>query len=404
MSGQFVVRENMAGYSWLSRQAAHLFTFLLAAAASMALTMTTYTEAVRQTHLTPFLVLLITLHLPWHSRFVWHRELTLYGCLFCYMLIALLWTRDTELAVNTLAPALNCILIMIFYGSLIRFHDIRSALAGMTCGFSAGAALYTLTQGFPFSIPDDFSYNAIAGMYLFGLFVTLMYSCFCRSNGILLALAVVIMLHIVATTSIKTNLGIALGLITAAIMYFGHLGRVLRRKILLLIILMGALGYAFVSNDALVERMERGVERVSIGIKVLEARDDVAGYSAFEKRDYWKKMGIEGWRLNPVFGYGTEAFRDDYGITSHSTPIDLLYNYGLIGLILFYGVFASLIWRLLQIDARRFSGERSLMVAGVVCYIFSSLSGTLHYNVFLAAFLGVSVSLLMLRGRRNRVQ
>ena len=63
----------MAGYSWLSRQAAHLFTFLLAAAASMALTMTTYTEAVRQTHLTPFLVLLITLHLFWHSRFVWHR-------------------------------------------------------------------------------------------------------------------------------------------------------------------------------------------------------------------------------------------------------------------------------------------------------------------------------------------
>jgi hypothetical protein len=394
MSERSVVDQNATAYAWVNRMVARLCTFLLAATASVLLTLSAYTEAMRHTHLAPLLVVLVALHLFWHSRFVWHRELTLYSCLFGYMLVALLWTRDTELALNTLAPAMNCIFVMIFFGSLVRFHNIPAALAGALCGFAAGAAFYTHTQGFPFSIPEVFSYNAIAGMYIFGLFLALMLSCFVRSNGVLLAIAVVIMLHIVATTSIKANLGIALGLVAAAIMYYRHFGRLLRRKILLLAVLACGLGYAVASNDALVDVMSRGASRVLVGVKVLQARDDVAGYSAFEQRDYWRHVGIDGWRQNPVFGYGTEAFRDDYGITSHATPIDLLYNYGLIGLTLFYGVLASLMWRLLQIDERRLSGQRSLMFGGIVCYLFVSLSGTLHYNVFFAAFVGICASLL----------
>ncbi len=235
-------------------------------------------------------------------------------------------------------------------------------------------------------------------MYLFGLFVTLMYACFRRSTAVLLAIAVVIMLHIVATTSIKTNLGIVLGFVAGGIMYFRHFGRLLRRKVLLLIVLVGGLGFAVASNDALVDKMESGVQRVLVGVKVLQARDDVAGYSAFEQRDYWRQVGIDGWKQNPVFGYGVEAFRDDYGITSHSTPIDLLYNYGLIGLVLFYGVFASLFWRLLRLHSRRVSSQRALIFAGVVCYVFVSLSGTVHSNMFLAAFIGISAGLLTSQG------
>jgi len=401
MSKAIVVGQNAAGYAWINRITARVCTFAMAAVASMCLTLTAYTEVMRQTHLIPVLVVLIVLHLVWFSRFVWEREFTLYGFLLAYMLIAVLWTRDVDLAMNTLTPALNCILIMILFGSLIRFHNIPAMLTGSLCGFGAGAALYTLTQGFPFSFPEGFSYNAIASMYLFGLFVALMCTCFVRSHSVLLAIAVVIMLHIVATTSIKTNLGIALGVVAAGIMYVGHFGRLLRRKILLLSVLVGGLGFAVASNDALVDAMGRGVDRVTVGVKVLQARDDVAGYSAFEQRDYWRQVGIDGWKMNPVFGYGTEAFRDDYGITSHSTPIDLLYNYGVIGLMLFYGVFVSLMWRLLQIDDRRFSGERSLMFGGVVCYVFVTLSGTLHYNVFFAAFIGISASLLSFHSRTS---
>jgi O-antigen ligase len=367
----------------------------MAAVAGLALTLSAFLESFRATHVGALFLLLIALHLVWHSRFTWRREYALYAYFVGYMVVSLLWTHDIELAMNTLAPAVNCILVMIFFGSLMSFHNVPTALSGTLFGFVVCAALYTITQGFPFSYPEEFSYNAIAGMYLFGLFITLMYSCFRRSNSLVLTgLAVVIMAHIVATTSIKTNLGIALGLVAAAIMYLRHFGRLLLRRIIVLIILAGGLGFTIASNDALVDQMDRGVQRVLVGVQVLQSREDVAGYSAFAERDYWKRAGIDGWKQNPIFGYGTEAFRDDYGITSHSTPIDLLYDHGLIGLVLFYSVFASLMWRLLQLEHRRFTGQRSLIFAGVVCYVFVSLSGTVHYNSFLAAFIGISSALL----------
>jgi hypothetical protein len=398
MPEQFAVDRNPVSYPWLNRATARVCTFLIAGIASFTMALNTYLDEFRATHLGVILVILLSIHVVWHSRFIWRREFAIYACLFGYMFVALLWTRDVELAMNTLVPAANFIFVMILFGSMISFHDVPAVLMGTLCGFMLSAAVYTLTQGFPFSYPADFSYNAIAGMYLFGLFITLMYSCFTRSHAILLAIAVVIMLHIVATTSIKTNLGIALGLVGAGIMYFRHFGRLLRRRLLLLIVLAGGLGFAVSSNDALLDRVSGGVQRVTIGVKVLQARDDVAGYSAFEERDYWKQVGIDGWKLNPVFGYGTEAFRDNYGITSHSTPVDLLYNYGLIGLILFYGVFASLAWRLIQPAGKRVSNHRALMFGGVICYLFMTLSGTLLYNSFLGAFVGIAVALLTSQG------
>jgi hypothetical protein len=399
MSGQFVVIQNSAIVARINRAIAHFCTFLLAAAASCAMTLNAYTETMRATRLGPLLVVLIALHLIWHSRFIWRREFTLYAIFLGYMFITLLWTQDVDLAMNTLAPATCALLLMVLFGSLIGFHHIASVLFGTFCGFAVGAAFYTITQGFPFSIPDDFSYNAIASMYLFGLIITLMYSCFRRSSVILVtAIAGALMILIVATTSIKTNLGIAIGLVAAGIMYFRHYTRLLRRRILILIVLAGALGFAVASNDALVDAMDRGVTRVMVGVRVLQARDDVAGYSAFETRGHWSHLGVDGWKQNPVFGYGVEAFRRDYEITSHSTPIDLLYNYGLIGFALFYGLFASLMWRLLQLENRQVSCQRSLMFGSITCYLFVSLSGTVHYNGFLAAFIGISAALLTLRG------
>lgn len=398
MSEDTVLHQIVQGHARINRAAARICTLLLAAAASFALTVSAYLEDLRPTRVGAVLAALIVLHLIWRRRFIWPREFTLYANFLGYMFIVLLWTHDVELAMNTLVPAINCMLAMIFFGSLIEYHSAPTALAGTLCGFLLGVMIYTITQGFPFSFPLDFSYNAIAGMYAFGLFVTLMYSCFRRSIGLLLVIAILILLHIIATTSIKTNLGIALGFVGASIMYSWHLGRLLRRRILILIVLVSTAGIAVASNDVLLGKLVDGVRRVSLGIEVLQARSDVAGYTGFEDRSYWKQVGMEGWRLNPVFGYGTEAFRDRYGITSHSTPVDVLYNYGLIGMVLFYGVFVSLMWRLLKLSNRQVSSQRALVLAGVVFYIFVSLSGTMHYNIFLAAFVGISAGLLDFRG------
>jgi hypothetical protein len=378
----------------MNRTATWLCCVLLAGCAAAAVAMSAYSDDLRATRLGVTIGMLLGLHLLWRRKFFWCREFTIYAGLFAYMLLALAWTHDTELALNTLVPAANVILIAVLFGSMIRFYDRVLVLGAAVSGFACAAAYYTLTRGFPFSYPVEFSYNAIAAMYLSGLFLTLMLSCFSRSVLPFLALAAIFVVHIVATTSIKTNLGIALGLVCAAMMYSRHFGRLLRRRLPVLILALAVVPYVIATNEGILDTMQRGVHRVMIGIEVLQARDDQPGYTSYEERANWRELGIEGWKQNPLFGHGTEAFREANGITSHSTPIDLMYNFGLIGLLLFYSLFASLGLRLLSLDGPRASNWRSLIVGGLVCYAFISLSGTVHYNAFLAVFIGVSAALL----------
>ena len=263
-------------------------TAFLTAVAGMAIAMSAFSEQLRPTRLGAVMFVLLATHLFWRGRLFWCREFTIYLCYFGYMLLALLWTHDDALAMNTLVPATNFIIIVVFFSSMLRFHEIRAALTGAVLGFSLTAASYTLTQGFPFAYPQDFSYNAIAGMYLFGLFVTLMLSCFARHVLVWLALAAVIMVHIVATTSIKTNLGIALGLLAAGSMYTRHFGRLLRRRALILLPMLAALPFIIATNDSMLDTIQRGADRVMLGIEVLQAREDVPGYSAYEERSNWR--------------------------------------------------------------------------------------------------------------------
>src|SRR3569833_1944727 len=120
-----------------------------------------------------------------------------------------------------------------------------------------------------------------------------------------------------------------------------------------------------------------GFVRILLGLDELQTREDKAGYSGFGEREYWMRDGLLGWTRNPLFGNGAEAFRADYGATSHSTPVDLLYNTGLIGTLLFFGMFASMAWRLLVARNKQATALPALVLAGIPCYQFASLSGAI---------------------------
>ncbi len=95
-----------------------------------------------------------------------------------------------------------------------------------------------------------------------------------------------------------------------------------------------------------------------------------------------------------MLGNGAEAFRSDYDITSHSTPIDLLYDFGLIGCSLFYTLLGSVAWRVWRLRGWGVDGLGAVIFGALVCYGFMSLSGIVFYNAFLAAFLGMGIALL----------
>lgn len=371
-----------------------VYTFILSALSAIEPMVGTNDEDLNPARQSALLMLLILLHLLLCRRLLITRELLTYVAFAAYMWLSLIWAPSIADGMNTLLPSNNFILVSILFGSLFTFHNLRAAIMGVLAGFMVGAVFYTVTSGFPFSYPFEMSYNAIAGMYLFGLFMTLVYGWYARSRLIPALISLVIMVHIAATTSIKTNLGIVLGAIAAAILYVRTFLLLLWRNIIVLTILSAAIVYAVISSPGLLDRVNNGLDRVSRGADILQRREDLAGDTSFGERTDWKAAGIKGWQVSPLFGNGVEAFRTDYGITSHSTPIDLLYNFGIVGLILFYSMFGSLALRLIALRNKRLRSLPALIFAGLVCYGFITLSGTMHYNAFLSVFFSVSVALL----------
>jgi len=366
----------------------------LSAVAGFALTVSVFIESFHSARLAAVLVVLILLHLMRFQRLFVSREMVSYAIFICYMLFQLLWTTDIKLSMNTLVPAASVLLTMVFFGSLMFYHDSQAVLSGILIGFISSAIFYTLTVGFPFSYPASFSYNAIASMYLFGLIITLLLSCFSRLSALFVIIGLVSFLHIVATTSIKTNLGILLGVTGGGLIYFKYVSRIVRKNAMLLIALVSAFAYTLASNAVLLEALKRGIDRINLGLNLLQARSDLPGYSAMSSREAWSADGLQGWAQNPVFGNGVEAFRSQFGITSHSTPIDLLYNSGLIGFCLFYAIFISFASRLYAARSESASTLHFLLFAALLCYFFVSLSGIVHANSLLAAVVAIGVALL----------
>jgi hypothetical protein len=370
-----------------------LSSFVFASVATFEVTVNEYGEGSHPTAGTMVLLAIIVLHTVIRVRMWLSREVFLSLGFLMYELLSLSWTNNVKAATMTIPVLVNFPLILVLFSSLAAYNDLRMVLGGIFAGLMAGAILYTLTSGFPFTYPEDFSYNTIAGMYVFGLFITVVFGAYIRSTILPLSVGAALLLLIAATTSIKSNLGVALGLIGAGLLYFNVSMKGLIRGALVLGVFGAGLGYLVASNQGLTDRVQSGFQRVSTGFAVLTNREgDSVGLGT---RQEWEREGLRGWQVNPVFGHGVEGFRSDFGITSHSTPIDLLYNWGLIGFCLFYGMLASITWRLCRAHGARWRGVRARIAAFLIAYSFMSLSGNLYYAPFLGIFLALSSVLLV---------
>jgi O-antigen ligase len=375
--------------------AGRLGTLGVAGGATFVVAVSEYGDSSHPTLLTAELLALLLLHTVRYLRVWIGREVLLYAGLLAYSALSISWTENMHVAVNTLPSMTNFLLVLALFGSLAAYHEVGALLIGCVTGFGLAAVLYTLTSGFPFSYPEGFSYNTIAGMYLFGLFSLAVLGAYLRWLIVPLAGGVLLLVLITATTSIKTNLGLALGVTGATLFYFKPSATALIRGLLVVGILATGAAYAVRSNPAVEERVRNGFARVSLGVAVLTNREGDSGTTGLGNRQGWEREGLRGWAANPVFGSGMEAFRADFGTTSHSTPIDLLYNYGLIGLTLFYGLYGSIALRLLKARNPIFRSVRARLTAALIAYAFISLSATIYYEAFIAMFVALSTVLIV---------
>ena len=369
-------------------------TFVLTAAATFIVTSSIYGDLSHPGIISLELMILLSAHVLSYLRLWLSREILFNLLLLGYTVVSLAWTDDIKLALITMPAIVNFTFVLIFFSALAGYHELRVVLAGMVAGFVLAACLYTLSSGFPLAYPEDFSYNSIAGMYLFGLFTITLFGAYVGMTFLPLLTAAVLLVLIAATTSIKTNLGAALGITLAGLLYFKRSASVVRGGVVLAI-LAGGVAYLVTTNPPLAEKVQNGFGRVSLGVAVLTNREGDSSSTGLDNRKGWQKEGLKGWAATPVFGHGVEAFRADFGITSHSTPIDLLYNSGIIGAGLFYALFASIAWRLLQARNRVRRPVRARIAACLIAYSFISLSGIVYYDPFVAIFVAVSSALLV---------
>ena len=381
-----------------------LHSFALAAVTTFAVTISMYGDLTHPRLITVELAILLVFHLLRYLKLRFSRELLLNIAFLSYAILSLAWTDNVRAAYVTMPAIINFSLVLLVFTALSAFHNLRALLGGIAFGITAGAVFYTLTSGFPFRIPEDFSYNTIAAMYLFGLIMTSVWGAYAGRRILPLVAGTILLVLIAATTSIKTNLGAALGIVGATVLYFKLSVKSIVRTMLVLAVLGAAITYGVTSNPGLADRVQYGFERVSLGLSVLTNRENDTGTTGLGTREGWKREGLKGWEANPVFGHGVEGFRADFGITSHSTPIDLLYNGGVIGCGLFYAMFASLIWRLLTAHNERLRGVRARISAAVIAYLFISLSGIIYYDPFVAMFVGTATGLLMRTERTSHTE
>jgi hypothetical protein len=369
-------------------------SYLQVAITMIALIMNIIFEYFHSARLGVFLVVSLFLHMLRYSRFVVYREGIIYITFVGYMFVSILWTENVELATNTLDPALNCILIYILFSAFVAFHDLNAVLLGGLSGFLIGAIFYTLSQGFPFVEPEVFSYNSIAGIYFIGLYLILLYGWHKGSKVLVTALSFIVILHIVATASIKFNLGIPTAALVTSIVYHRQFLAIFRKYITVFIVLVGIFIFAANFSESINDKIQKGLIRIELGYNVIKIGGDLPGYGGADERIDWAQKGIEGWLKYPLLGNGVEAFRNDIGITSHSGPIDLLYNSGLFGFSLFYAIFISMFFRLYKTRNLVPKSLSMLIFAALIYYVFIQFTAPLHSYSFFAVFISLSAALI----------
>jgi hypothetical protein len=57
-----------------------------------------------------------------------------------------------------------------------------------------------------------------------------------------------------------------------------------------------------------------------------------------------------------------------------------------------------MIWRLITLQNERIKHLGAVILGMIVCYVFITLSGAMHYNSFLAAFIAIGSVLLSQQG------
>lgn len=135
------------------------------------------------------------------------------------------------------------------------------------------------------------------------------------------------------------------------------------------------------------------LEELFYGLKGEESGD-----ASFDTREEMIFSGIDLWLSSPLWGHGNEAFRvmSGFGTYSHSTPVELLSNYGIVGFVCYYLFYVQVFKRaraLARSQNHHLSVAGAWVILSLTCLTLWSLAAVCYYEKAVALLLASLVGL-----------
>lgn len=189
------------------------------------------------------------------------------------------------------------------------------------------------------------------------------------------------------TGSVKGILALSVGVPLALIIRNSLLSNFRFSRIVALVLVMPTaffVGQWLLSQTPYYWRIEELEQRITVGE---------------DPRARMIDFGLEKWQQKPFFGYGTDQFRVHYQTVSprgllsysHNNYVELLFNNGVVGLILYYLFFASVAHKYWRLYKRKLLSDTQLTWAyvGLIEFIFLSTAMVAYYEKLIWVFISI---------------
>ncbi|MFA1575339.1 O-antigen ligase family protein [Vibrio cyclitrophicus] len=290
---------------------------------------------------------------------------------------------------------LICIILLIFYNYIRITRAINPVLWAFVVCIPFNYILYLNVFG-----ANDSHYlgwrfqgardnpNLLAVNMLISIYCCLTLIRMVRNNILkcFLVISVLLSSHLIILTASKK--GMFLGFFIITIGFILYLFDTKQKKIKLPVIFILAFSLLYFFYDNIVVQFLSDDAFINAFGRIQEFFNSDG--TSTNNRIKYILSGIDLFSMNPIFGNGIDEFRNLYGIYSHSNIIEVLSGTGLIGFIIYYSIYFTLIVSIFKLNDKV---SRYSLLSITFLLLINEVSMVSYYSKF-SLFILLTISLL----------
>ena len=323
-----------------------------------------------------------------------------------YSLLTIIWSANKSFAISTNFSILQRIGFAIcVYGIVNNKNRVETILYSLLFS-GVFILLYMLITNGPSGLinkllsesktrlgDDVTNANTVGGAFSIAAIVAWYFITRNQKNGINIVLFFVFFVFLLATGSRTSFFGLIVGVITSSF-YSTKPGKLFRVVLALLGI---AIFYIIIKNMGLMPKI---IERFDEALAAIFGEAEFGGSA--KSRLEFAEYGIGKIRENPIVGYGAGQFRHYMGTekglfySSHNNYIEVLFSYGIIGGLIWYGMYLYCIVKLWKPHEHP---ENAAVIALLLMRMVSDIAG--HSISTTGPYLYLALAFATLKYQKN---